>query len=54
MCECNDGTLPNGDPCQECCEHDETDHGICLSCGADRNEWIGAARYDSYKVSRGG
>lgn len=22
--------------CQNCCPHDETDHGLCLDCGADR------------------
>lgn len=21
--------------CQDCCPHDELDHGICLSCGRD-------------------
>lgn len=23
------------DDCQECCPHDEHDHGICLDCGKD-------------------
>lgn len=46
--ECDEET------CQACCEHSELDHGVCMDCGSDRNEWIGAARYDSYKASRGG
>ena len=29
--ECND----ENDSCQECCPHDETDHGECLDCGKD-------------------
>lgn len=24
--------------CQACCEHDETDHGICLDCGSDESQ----------------
>ncbi len=32
-CESEDGTLANGDSCQECCPHDEHDHFICLQCG---------------------
>jgi hypothetical protein len=23
--------------CQECCEHDEFDHGICLDCGYEKD-----------------
>jgi Fe2+ or Zn2+ uptake regulation protein len=26
------------DTCQECCPHDEHDHGICLDCGKDNYE----------------
>jgi len=26
--------------CQECCMHDEHDHGICLDCGMDRTEFL--------------
>lgn len=33
-CEaCQDTCEINGDPCQECCEHYEHDHFICLDCG---------------------
>lgn len=36
-CEyCEDGYAPTGEFCQQCCPHDETDHGICLDCGTDR------------------
>jgi ribosomal protein L32 len=35
--------------CQECCEHVETDHGICMDCGADRLEWLMAKAYDYFK-----
>lgn len=40
-CPCNE------DPeCQECCPHDEHDHGICLSCGKDRtDDLVCAAEY---------
>jgi len=23
------------DDCQECCEHDEHEHGVCINCGKD-------------------
>lgn len=37
LCQkCKDtGELENGDFCQDCCEHHETDHGICVDCGVD-------------------
>jgi hypothetical protein len=25
------------DLCQECCQHDERDHGICLDCGHEQD-----------------
>lgn len=28
------------DTCQECCPHDDLDHGICLSCEKDMNDWL--------------
>ena len=31
-----------GNPCQECCSHDEHDHGICLDCGLDRSDDLAA------------
>ena len=38
--ECND----QDDTCQECCPHDEHDHGICMDCGKDRTDvFVGAA-----------
>lgn len=27
-----------GDPCTECCPHNEHDHGICLDCSKDLND----------------
>jgi predicted amidophosphoribosyltransferase len=33
---CQDtGQTISGDFCSDCCEHIETDHGICIDCGAD-------------------
>jgi hypothetical protein len=26
--------------CQDCCPHDETDHGECIDCGADRMDYL--------------
>lgn len=37
--------------CQECCPHDEHDHGICLDCGLDNYEHLAAAAYDRAKDS---
>jgi hypothetical protein len=32
------------DKCQECCQHDEHDHGHCLGCGKDcTDDLVGAA-----------
>lgn len=44
--ECDDSE------CEQCCEHVETDHGICIDCGSDESEWQSMDRYDSYKNSR--
>lgn len=30
---CEDAGELNGEVCQQCCEHDEHDHFICLNCG---------------------
>ena len=31
--DCKDeGILSDGSGCQQCCEHSETDHDICLDC----------------------
>ena len=40
-----DGSDDCGDTeCQECCPHDEHDHGICMDCGLDRNDhFVGMA-----------
>ena len=49
QCEaCNDdGILENGDSCQDCCQHYEHDHYICLDCGKDLDPgaFIDAAEY---------
>jgi hypothetical protein len=26
------------DDCQECCQHDDRDHGICIDCDHDNSE----------------
>lgn len=32
--------------CQDCCPHDEHDHGICLDCGLDRTDhFVAMAEY---------
>lgn len=39
-----EGNLPGGGICQECCPHDEYDHGICLDCEKDcTDDLVGAA-----------
>lgn len=40
-----DGSTDCGDSgCQDCCPHDEHDHGICMDCGKDRtDDLVGAA-----------
>lgn len=35
--------------CQECCEHNEHDHGICIDCGKDNYENMASAAYDRAK-----
>jgi len=35
--------------CQQCCNHDEFDHGICLYCGLDISADLAARMYDRYK-----
>jgi len=36
--ECTETGEPcEGDECQECCPHDERDHGFCLDCGHESN-----------------
>lgn len=39
---CDSGEDPKGNPCQECCPHDEHDHGICLDCGLDQSADLAA------------
>lgn len=45
--DCSDtGKTLGGDPCQDCCPHDEYDHGICLDCELDRtSDLAGAAEF---------
>ena len=40
--ECKD----KQDGCQACCPHDERDHGICLDCG-DEQEDYGSSEADA-------
>lgn len=49
-CErCHDnGELPDGSTCPDCCPHDEKDHGICLDCHKDCfNDDVAAAEFRS-------
>lgn len=34
----------DGETCQDCCPHDERDHGICLYCEHDASDDIEACR----------
>ena len=44
--EC-DNVECDGETCQECCPHDEFDHGICLACDKDCTDDL-AGRAESY------
>lgn len=42
--ECDAELHYEDDVCQECCPHDEHDHGICLDCGKDNTDhFVGMA-----------
>ena len=34
------------DKCQECCPHDEHDHGICLDCAKDLIDELSGVEYE--------
>lgn len=38
--------------CSECCEHVETDHGICLDCGKDCTDALIARAESLYEGER--
>lgn len=42
----------DGETCQECCQHDELDHGICMDCELDMSDDIAARAYDRAKDLR--
>jgi hypothetical protein len=44
--ECDEET------CQECCPHDDHDHGICLDCGLDRTDDLSADAEYEYEGDR--
>lgn len=44
--ECDEET------CQECCPHDEMDHGFCLSCDKDLNDEICNAAHERLEGDR--
>ena len=50
-CEGDEENPCEDEECQTCCTHEETDHGVCMSCGYDCSEDIGARAYDRYKDS---
>lgn len=48
-----DGSSPcENEECQECCPHDEHDHGICLDCGRDRNGDLAGKAEDAFEGDR--
>lgn len=34
--------------CQECCQHDEHDQGICMDCELDITDILANSAYDAY------
>lgn len=40
------------DVCEECCEHEEHDHGYCMDCGADRMDALVGAAEDAWEGDR--
>ena len=38
--------------CQECCSHDERDHGICLDCGHEEDPGAAIDRAHDYMEDR--
>lgn len=34
--ECEDSQFVEGEPCQECCPHNEFEHFTCLDCGYEK------------------
>lgn len=46
--ECTAEIQPcDAEECQACCEHEETDHGICLMCEHYDEEWATRGFRDS-------
>lgn len=39
---CND----EKEDCQECCDHMDLDHGVCLDCGADLTDDLANRAYE--------
>lgn len=44
--ECQDCKNAYNEVCRECCQHDEHDHGYCLSCDSDLTELLVGAGED--------
>ncbi len=56
-CEGGNEVMEEGDyceasECQECCQHDERDHGICLDCGHEENPGAAIDRAMDYLEDR--
>lgn len=49
ICECGEDTINWSQICNECCEHEELDHGVCMDCGDDQTEELMAKAYDRMK-----
>lgn len=46
--ECQD----DGETCSECCEHVETDHGICSDCESDVTDMLVGRAEDAFEGDR--
>lgn len=49
MSECNH---PDEDFCEECCTHQELDHGVCCDCEKDMTEHLVAAAEYAFEGDR--
>lgn len=51
--DCQDsGELNNGESCAACCEHCETDHGVCLVCREDIYEYLAGRAEAAFEGDR--
>jgi hypothetical protein len=48
----NTGQPCDAQDCQECCQHDERDHGICLDCAHEEDPGAAIDRATDYFEDR--